>query len=110
MQPYLPSGKNGFVRKDSADSGLSSLPNSRKASMLSNISVGSSNQLLSNLTEEDGEDSIKEDTPMETPDDDLCEKITQQVRNLALLSVSSLSAVARHCTLHCQLSWSDEDK
>lgn len=74
-----PSGKNGFVRKDSADSGLSSLPNSRKASMLSNISVGSSNQLLSNLTEEDGEDSIKEDTPMETPDDDLCEKITQQV-------------------------------
>merc|ERR1719500_1303312 len=65
------SGKH-FTRKDSADSGISTGSSSRKTSTMSSISASS-------ITEEPGEDSIKEETPFEEPDDDLCEKITQQV-------------------------------
>jgi len=69
--PMGHSGKH-FTRKDSADSGISTGSSSRKTSTMSSISASS-------ITEEPGEDSIKEETPFEEPDDDLCEKITQQV-------------------------------
>lgn len=65
------SGKH-FTRKDSADSGISAGSSSRKTSVMSSISS-------STINEEPCEDSIKEETPFEEPDDDLCEKITQQV-------------------------------
>merc|ERR1712203_728708 len=55
-------GKHQFVRKDSADSGISAGSSSRKTSTMSSISAS----------------SISE-APFEEPDDDLCEKITQQV-------------------------------
>jgi len=59
-----------FNRKDSADSGISGI--SRKTSTISNISVSS-------IIEEPSEDTIKEETAYVEPDQDLCEKITQQV-------------------------------
>jgi len=65
------SGKH-FARKDSADSGISTGTNSRKTSTMSSISASS-------ITETPEEDCIKEEAPFEEPDDDLCEKITQQV-------------------------------
>jgi len=67
------SGKH-FVRKDSADSGMgsSSGSSSRKTSTMSSISASS-------ISEAPEDDCIKEETPFEEPDDDLCEKITQQV-------------------------------
>jgi len=63
-----------FSRKDSADSGISGSTgtSSRKTSTTSSISAAS-------ILEEPSEDSIKEETPFTEPDDDLCEKITQQV-------------------------------
>jgi len=60
-----------FTRKDSADSGISGT-SSRKTSTTSSISAAS-------ILEEPSEDTIKEETPFTEPDDDLCEKITQQV-------------------------------
>merc|ERR1712173_425242 len=45
---------------------------SRKTSTTSSISAAS-------ILEEPSEDTIKEETPFTEPDDDLCEKITQQV-------------------------------
>ena len=65
-------GKHQFVRKDSADSGISAGSSSRKTSTMSSISASS-------ISEAPEEDCIKEETPFEEPDDDLCEKITQQV-------------------------------
>merc|ERR1719480_523272 len=65
------SGKH-FTRKDSADSGISAGSSSRKTSTMSSISASS-------ISEAPEEDCIKEETPFEEPDDDLCEKITQQV-------------------------------
>jgi la-related protein 6 len=65
------SGKH-FTRKDSADSGISISGSSRKTSTMSSISASS-------IPEENCEDGNKEETPFEEPDDDLCEKITQQV-------------------------------
>lgn len=65
------SGKH-FVRKDSADSGISAGSSSRKTSTMSSISASS-------ISEAPEDDCIKEETPFEEPDDDLCEKITQQV-------------------------------
>merc|ERR1719435_899792 len=65
-------GKHQFVRKDSADSGISAGSSSRKTSTTSSISAAS-------ILEEPSEDTIKEETPFTEPDDDLCEKITQQV-------------------------------
>merc|ERR1712014_221706 len=56
---------------DSADSGISGT-SSRKTSTTSSISAAS-------ILEEPSEDTIKEETPFTEPDDDLCEKITQQV-------------------------------
>lgn len=46
--------------------------NSRKTSTQSNISIGS-------ILEEPSEDTIKEEVEYVQPDEDLCEKITQQV-------------------------------
>jgi len=60
-----------FTRKDSADSGISGT-SSRKTSTTSSTSAGS-------ILEEPSEDTIKEETPFTEPDEDLCEKITQQV-------------------------------
>jgi len=60
-----------FTRKESTDSGISGTL-SRKTSTTSSISAGS-------ILEEPSEDTIKEETPFTEPDDDLCEKITQQV-------------------------------
>lgn len=64
------SGKHSFSRKESTDSGISM--NSRKTSTQSNISIGS-------ILEEPSEDTIKEEVEYVQPDEDLCEKITQQV-------------------------------
>lgn len=61
-----------FARKESADSGISAGSLSRKTSTMSSISASS-------ISEAPEEDCIKEETPFEEPDDDLCEKITQQV-------------------------------
>jgi len=61
-----------FTRKDSADSGISAGTSSRKTSTTSSISTGG-------ILEEPSEETIKEETPFSEPDDDLCEKITQQV-------------------------------
>ena len=36
----------------------------------------------SSISEAPEEDCIKEETPFEEPDDDLCEKITQQVSSI----------------------------
>jgi hypothetical protein len=63
-------GKHSFSRKESTDSGISM--NSRKTSTQSNISIGS-------ILEEPSEDTIKEEVEYVQPDEDLCEKITQQV-------------------------------
>ena len=61
-----------FTRKDSADSGISAGSSiSRKVSNISSISGG--------ILEEPSEDTIKEETPFEQPDEETCEKITQQV-------------------------------
>jgi len=70
MMAHSTTGKH-FTRKDSADSGISGT-SSRKTSTTSSISAGS-------ILEEPSEDTIKEETPFTEPDDDLCEKITQQV-------------------------------
>jgi hypothetical protein len=64
------SGKHSFSRKESTDSGISGV--SRKTSTNSNISIGS-------IMEEPSEDTIKEEPAYVEPDEDLCEKITQQV-------------------------------
>ena len=66
-----------FTRKDSADSGISAGTSSRKTSTTSSISTGG-------ILEEPSEETIKEETPFSEPDDDLCEKITQQVSGLDL--------------------------
>lgn len=67
------SGKHPFSRKESTDSGISmNSMNSRKTSTQSNISIGS-------ILEEPSEDTIKEEVEYVQPDEDLCEKITQQV-------------------------------
>ena len=65
-----------FTRKDSADSGISGT-SSRKTSTTSSTSAGS-------ILEEPSEDTIKEETPFTEPDEDLCEKITQQVRKSSI--------------------------
>jgi len=65
------SGKH-FTRKDSADSGISAGSSSRKTSTISSVSSGG-------ILEEPSEETIREETPFEQPDEDLCEKITQQV-------------------------------
>ena len=74
--PLFLAGKH-FTRKDSADSGISGT-SSRKTSTTSSISAAS-------ILEEPSEDTIKEETPFTEPDDDLCEKITQQVRQNIML-------------------------
>jgi len=62
-----------FNRKDSADSGISGTGSmSRKTSTNSQISISS-------IMEEPGEETIKEEVAYVEPDDDLSEKITQQV-------------------------------
>jgi len=61
-----------FTRKDSADSGISAGSASRKTSTTSSISTGG-------ILEEPSEETIKEEAPFSEPDEDLCEKITQQV-------------------------------
>jgi len=61
-----------FTRKESTDSGISAGSSSRKTSTTSSISTGG-------ILEEPSEETIKEETPFSEPDDDLCEKITQQV-------------------------------
>ena len=63
-----------FTRKESTDSGISAGSSSRKTSTTSSISTGG-------ILEEPSEETIKEETPFSEPDDDLCEKITQQVRS-----------------------------
>lgn len=69
---YSQSGKH-FNRKDSADSGISGTGSmSRKTSTNSQISISS-------IMEEPGEETIKEEVAYVEPDDDLSEKITQQV-------------------------------
>jgi len=60
-----------YSRKDSADSGISGNM-SRKTSTTSQLSCSS-------IAEEPAEETIKEETIFVEPDDDLCEKITQQV-------------------------------
>ncbi len=74
---HFTASKPGFGnRKDSADSGISdfsSAAGSRKTSAASTVSVSSS------IAEEPSLDEVKEETPYEEPDDDLCEKIVQQV-------------------------------
>lgn len=65
-------GKHSFIRKDSADSGISGTSSSRKSSSISTISNSS-------ILEEPTEEAIKEDLPFSEPDEDLCEKIAQQV-------------------------------
>ena len=79
--PLFLSGKH-FIRKDSADSGISGT-SSRKTSTTSSISAAS-------ILEEPSEDTIKEETPFTEPDDDLCEKITQQVRPYQMLKNDEL--------------------
>ena len=64
-------GKQHYSRKDSADSGISGNM-SRKTSTTSQLSCSS-------IAEEPTEETIKEETIFVEPDDDLCEKITQQV-------------------------------
>ena len=64
-----------FSRKESTDSGISAGSSSRKTSTTS--SLGRAEGIL----EEPSEETIKEETPFTEPDDDLCEKITQQVIN-----------------------------
>lgn len=62
-----------FTRKDSADSGISGTSSStRKSSSTSTISNSS-------ILEEPTEETIKEELPFTEPDDELCEKIAQQV-------------------------------
>jgi len=75
---YEPSPKSSYAgkahhysRKDSADSGISGNM-SRKTSTTSQLSCSS-------IAEEPTEETIKEETVFVEPDDDLCEKITQQV-------------------------------
>lgn len=61
-------------RKESADSGISDYSlSSRKTSSTSTISNASS------CMEEPGLDDVKEEVPMEEPDDELCEAVVQQV-------------------------------
>merc|ERR1712130_519379 len=67
VQEYVILGKF-FTRKDSADSGISAGSASRKTSTTSSIST---NGIL--------EETSKEEAPFSEPDEDLCEKITQQV-------------------------------
>jgi hypothetical protein len=69
----LCAGKQHYSRKDSADSGISGNM-SRKTSTVSQLSCSS-------IAEEPTEETIKEETVFVEPDDDLCEKITQQVRH-----------------------------
>lgn len=64
------SGKHSFNRKESTDSGISGV--SRKTSTNSNLSISS-------IIEECSEETIKEEPVYVEPDQDLCEKITQQV-------------------------------
>ena len=68
--------KHGFAnRKDSADSGISDFSAaSRKTSNTSTISNASL------ILEESQLEDVKEEPPFEEPDDELCEKIVQQVR------------------------------
>jgi len=69
---YSAAGKaHHYSRKDSADSGISGNM-SRKTSTTSQLSCSS-------IAEEPTEETIKEETVFVEPDDDLCEKITQQV-------------------------------
>ena len=71
IEKWLILGKH-FTRKDSADSGISAGSSSRKTSTISSVSSGG-------ILEEPSEETIREETPFEQPDEDLCEKITQQV-------------------------------
>lgn len=67
--------KQGYNnRKDSADSGISdfSTLSSRKTSSTSTISNAS-------IMEEPSLEDVKEETPMDEPDEELCETIVQQV-------------------------------
>ena len=70
---FLFSGKHSFSRKESTDSGISGV--SRKTSTNSNISISS-------IIEEPSEETIKEEPAYVEPDEDLCEKITQQVLSI----------------------------
>ena len=73
-------GKYGYNnRKDSSDSGISDYTvntNSRKTSMASTVSGASA---MTEATDSSLEDVKEEMPPYEEPDDDLCEKIVQQV-------------------------------
>merc|ERR1711892_1623768 len=64
-----------FSRKESTDSGIAltshSGTSSRKTSTTSSINTS--------IAEEPAEDTIKEESPFSEPDEELCEKITQQV-------------------------------
>ena len=80
-------GKQHYSRKDSADSGISGNM-SRKTSTVSQLSCSS-------IAEEPTEETIKEETTVFVePDDDLCEKITQQVR---LKGIVSRKLVGGYC-------------
>merc|ERR1712186_55684 len=57
---------------ESSDSGISAGNSSRKTSTTSTISAGG-------ILEEPSEETIKEETPFEEPDEELCAKIVQQV-------------------------------
>merc|ERR1719226_279476 len=73
-------GKYGYNnRKDSSDSGISDYSvntNSRKTSTVSTVSGASA---ITEATDSSLEDVKEEMPPYEEPDDDLCEKIVQQV-------------------------------
>ena len=75
-----------FTRKESTDSGISAGTSSRKTSTTSSISTGG-------ILEEPSEETIKEETPFSEPDDDLCEKITQQVRSDLYITETDITAM-----------------
>ena len=74
-----------YSRKDSADSGISGNM-SRKTSTTSQLSCSS-------IAEEPTEETIKEETVFVEPDDDLCEKITQQVGFLTLRNLIIIKSI-----------------
>ena len=78
-----------FTRKESTDSGISAGSSSRKTSTTSSISTGG-------ILEEPSEETIKEETPFSEPDDDLCEKITQQVGLCRTLNWITLPSFGEH--------------
>jgi hypothetical protein len=93
-----PGKQQHYSRKDSADSGISGNM-SRKTSTTSQLSCSS-------IAEEPTEETIKEETVFVEPDDDLCEKITQQVGNGSIFVILFSSNVKfDHFNKLCRLGW-----